>query len=388
MTVKQFLDRLQKGFVAAGVVLLSTVLLILVTEWAAGVALKKARKERPLLMLSYTDPEIRALYNTDQPDFYREVLAETWRMGETVYSPFVEYKMTPYRGRHYNITEQGFRPNGSEPQALNGPGRKIFVFGGSTALGSGVADQETIPAYLEQALRARGFADVQVFNFAVVSYFSTQERIAFARQLTAGQKPDVAVFIDGLNDFYYCTIPDQSSWNERLEQLTQARKRLPLSHEIAHRSNVVQWARHLGGDKSIVVREWGSFCKSESDTLGVIHRLDTNRRMLHGIAKELGIGLVLVHQPVPTWHYDNAKRPVAVQEEMLGYHANSARGYAAMQDLREKGALLSEDVLWLAELEPDANANAYIDTVHYSPRFNQAIAEAIAADIQGRGLLP
>ncbi len=377
-------DRIGRAFTFTAILLLNVIIAAALAEWAAGFALKHLRAKQPIYMLSYSDAEISALYNTDQPDRYREVIAEGWRMGDTVYSPFVEFRMAPYAGKTFTITEGGYRANGLSAQDLGQPGPKVFVFGGSTTMGSGVRDDETIPAGIERALHAAGRTDVQVFNFGVVSYFSTQEMIALQRLLTAGIKPDVAVFVDGLNDFYYCTVPDQSSWYERLVQTTRARSRMPLGLELANRSNVVQLARALGGDKGVITREWGSYCRSEEDVRKVIHRLDTNRRMIDAMAERLGFQAVFVQQPVPTYAYDNAKRPVPVKEEMLGYHVNSKAGYPLMAAMRADGSLWTRNLVWLAELEPENNA--YVDTVHYSPAFNDLIGSKIAEEILGRGL--
>lgn len=377
-------DRVGRVFTFTAIMLLNLVIATAVAEWAAGIALKRMRAQQPVYMLSYSDAEIAALYNTDQPDRYREVIAESWRMGDTVYSPFVEFRMAPFQGKTFTIAEDGYRPNRLSEQNLNRPGRKVFVFGGSTTMGSGVRDDETIAAGIERSLRAAGRDDVQVFNFGVVSYFSTQEVIALQRLLTAGVKPDVAVFVDGLNDFYYCTVPDQSSWYDRLMQLTRARSRMPLGVELANRSNVVQLARAVSGDKSVVVREWGSFCRGEDDVRRVVHRLDTNRRMVDAMAERLGFQAVFVQQPVPTYHYDNAKRPVPVKDEMLGYHVNAKTGYPMMASMRADGSLWTRNLLWLAELEPAANA--YVDTVHYSPAFNDLIGSKVAEEILRRGL--
>jgi len=380
-------SRFSRLFTAIAVIVLTTIICLALAEGGAGLALKRIRAARPLYMLSYSDDEITRLYGSADVQRYREVIAESWKMGDTVYSPFVEFRMAPTQGKWFNVTEEGFRSNGHGAQDLGRAGPKIFVFGGSTTMGSGVTDAETIPAYLEDSLRSAGKPDAQVFNFGAVAWFSTQERIALERLLTAGIKPDLAVFVDGLNDFYYCTVPDQSSWYERLMQTTRARSRQPLGIELAARSNVVQLARHFGGDKAVVVREWGSFCNSDADIDRIVRRLDTNRRIIDGMAERLGFKVLFVTQPVPTWHYDNAKRPVPVKEEMLGYHANSARGYARMAEMGAAGQLWQRNHLWLGELEPD-DSNAYIDTVHYSPAFNRAIADAIAHRVADDRLVP
>ena len=373
-------------FSGVAVTLLCMLIGLAFVEYMSGVVLRFIRDKRPAFAVNYTPDDIRKLYDTEEPKRYQEIMSESWRQSDTVYSPFAEFRMAPYQGKHFTITEDGYRGNGAEtPQDLNAAGPKVFVYGGSTTMGIGVADDETIPAYVDKALKAAGRADIQVFNFGVVSYFSTQERIALERHLTAGIKPDVAVFVDGVTDFYYCTIPDVSAWNERLTQLTRARARMPLSQELAHRSNVVQLARHLGGDKSIAVREWGSFCETEADVDKVVRRLDTNRRIIDATAERLGFKALFVQQPVPTYSYDNRKRPFPVKEEALGYHMNSARGYPKMAQMKADGKLWDHNLLWLPELEP-AEGNAYIDPVHYSPRFNKAIGEAIAASILAGGI--
>ncbi|SEH30391.1 SGNH/GDSL hydrolase family protein [Magnetospirillum fulvum] len=374
-------------FSTVAVTLLSAVIFIAAAEYGAGLILKQLRDKRPLFTVPDTDDNIRKLFDTDSPARYREIVSEAWRQADTVYSPFVEFRMPPYQSRHFNIVEDGYRLNGASPGDLRAAGPKVFVFGGSTTLGFGVGDDETIPAYVEQALKAAGRSDVQVFNFGVFSYYSTQERIALDRLLTAGIKPDVAVFVDGINDFYYCTIPDVSAWTERLAQLAQVRARVPILIELSRRSNLVHLARHLGGDKAVIVREWGSFCTGEGDVAKVAHRLDTNRRIIDATAERIGFKALFVQQPVPTYAYDNRKRPFPVQEEMLGYHMNSARGYPLMAQQRSQGQLWERGLLWLAELEP-AEGNAYIDPIHYSPRLNKAIGDKIAQAILAEGHLP
>lgn len=374
-------------FTAVAVILLCSVIGVTVAETASNWALKMLRAKRPSFAIGWTADDFRKLYDTDDFERYTQIMSEGWRQSDTVYSPFAEFRMSPYKGKYFTITEDGYRANGRDGQDLTAAGPKVFIYGGSTAMGIGVADEETIAAQVEKALRAAGRADVQVFNFGVVSYFSTQERIALERHLTAGVKPDVAVFVDGLNDFYYCTIPDVSAWNDRLTELTRARSRMPIALELSHRSSVVQLARHLGGDKSIMVREWGRFCDNEAEIEKVIARLDTNRRMIDATADRMGFKALFVQQPVPTYSYDNRKRPFPVKEEVLGYHMNSARGYPRMAQMLGQGQLWERGLLWLAELEP-ADANAYIDTVHYSPKFNKLIADRVSAAILDGGLLP
>ncbi|EME69619.1 hypothetical protein H261_12366 [Paramagnetospirillum caucaseum] len=373
-------------FSVLGLLLLALVVGIGGLELVAGWVVKLIRDKRPAFAVQLSDDDLRKLYNAEDVARYRDLLKQGWRQFDTVYTPFVEYRTAPYQGAHFTVSDDGIRGNGAGRPDLAAEGPKVFVFGGSTTLGAGVADDETIPAHLERALGAAGFGDVKVFNFGTVSYHSTQERIALERLLTAGIKPDVAVFVDGDADFYHCAVPDSSAWNERLSQITQARSRQPLWRELAARSHVLQMIRHLAGDKSVLVREWGRFCETDAEVDAVIRRLDTNRRMIDAMAERLGFRVLFVQQPVPTYSYDNRKRPFPVKEEALGYHMNAARGYPRMAEMKANGLLWDKGLLWLAELEP-LEGNAYIDAIHYSPAFNKAIGERIAATLSEGGPL-
>ncbi|MCR6628739.1 MAG: SGNH/GDSL hydrolase family protein [Magnetospirillum sp.] len=360
-------------------------MLLALAEWGAGFAMGKIRQNRGAATPSLSDQDIARLYDTDNPALYRAVLAEGDQLDEAVYSPLVEYRLPQRAGRHFTIAADGYRGNGSL-QDLGGPGAKVFVFGGSTTFGTGVPDGETLPAYLGEVLRAAG-KEVEVFNFGAPSYYSSQERIALERLLTNGIRPHVAVFVDGLADFQSCQLPDRTAWSDRLSQATQVAARLPLTAELANRSNLLALSRWLMGDEPAEAPNRTALCSSDAEVDKVIRRLDTNRRIIAALAEKLGFKAVFVQQPVPTFHYDNSKRPLPVKTELLAHHMNSAKGYPRMAEMRAAGQLLTDNTLWLAEVEP-AEGNAYVDTVHYSPRFNRALAEVIGRHILDASLLP
>lgn len=366
-------------------VTLGAILVLGLAEWGAGLAMGKIRQSRAAATPALNDQDIGRVYGTDNPSFYRTVLAETARLGEAVYSPLVEYRLPPFSGQTVTVTAEGFRGNGTA-QSLDAPGPKVFVFGGSTTFGTGVADGETLPAQLAEVLKAAG-KDVQVFNFGAPSYYSTQERIALERLLTDGIRPDVAVFVDGLSDFQACAFPDRTAWSERIEQATRVAARLPLTNELAGRSNLLALGRWLIGDEPAEAPHRAAQCASDAEVDKVIRRLDANRRIIAGMADRLGFKALFVQQPVPTFAYDNSKRAVPVDTDQLAHHMNSAKGYPRMVEMRAAGQLLADNTLWLAELEP-AEGNAYVDTVHYSPRFNRTLAEAVGRALIDSSMLP
>src|SRR5262249_15912744 len=105
-----------------------------------------------------------------------------------------------------NNHEAGFRLIGHDqgPWPPDKNVYNVFVFGGSTTWGGGNMDGETLPAYLQALLRQRAGTDrINGYNFGAGAHFSTQEVTYLQNRLRDGFIPDMAVFIDGLNDFYF-----------------------------------------------------------------------------------------------------------------------------------------------------------------------------------------
>jgi hypothetical protein len=371
-------------FAVTAKVVFSLVLAVAAGELGAGVALTQVGMAAPAEMPDYRPEDIARLYDTTDYRLYLDALAETWRAAETAYSPFVESAMAPFSGRHVAIDGGGARAGHRRLDAA-APGPKIFVFGGSTTFGMGVPGTETLPSFVEEALRAAG-KEAQVVNYGTIGHFSTPERILLERLLADGQKPDVAVFVDGLGDFQHCRSPERGEWSDRLAMAARLPAHLPLTQELAERSQMVRLVRTLT-DRGPERRAVMAGCSDDKAVERAAARLDANRRMIAGIADRMGFKVLFVQQPVPSFHYDNAKRPLPLKPHALEVAASAGTGTARMAEMKAAGTLFAADLLWLAELEP-AEGNAYIDAVHYSPRLNKAIADAVAKRIIEANWLP
>lgn len=104
--------------------------------------------------------------------------------------------------------------------------------------------------------------------------------------------------------------------------------------------------------------------------------------MAAAVAKAYGTVPVFVHQPVPSYAFDNSRRAVPVRENKSTPWVQMKRGYEIFSEKRAKGEAFNENVLWLEEAGIDKNM--YIDEVHYSPRFNRHIARQIHQFLQSR----
>ncbi|MBI3306596.1 MAG: SGNH/GDSL hydrolase family protein [Candidatus Omnitrophica bacterium] len=129
------------------------------------------------------------------------ILSETWNR-PLAYEPFTEFKEAPFSGQYIRVDSNGFRVSkGQGPWPPLRENFNIFILGGSTAFNYGVSDEETIASYLQEILASEVPGKrVFVYNFARGFYYSTQERILFEQLLLAGHIPDIALFIDGIND--------------------------------------------------------------------------------------------------------------------------------------------------------------------------------------------
>ncbi len=115
------------------------------------------------------------------------------------YQPFVGWRRTDCRSPNLNVID-GERvtvhPTEPSPSAVN-----IWCFGGSTMWGEGVRDGFTIASHLARIAQEAGH-DVRVRNLGESGWVFTQEALCFALHSRDGERPDIALFYDGVNDVF------------------------------------------------------------------------------------------------------------------------------------------------------------------------------------------
>lgn len=280
---------------------------------------------------------------------------------EWAYDPFTAFRIRPLRGRYINVSAAGFRLSGSaQPWPPSPRSYNVFLFGGSTTFGVGVPDDGTIAAFLQRELPS-----ARVYNFGVPAFYSSQERARFQQLLASGVKPDLAVFIDGMNEFLFTGEPEMTAQlRYGLDQITRP--------SIAGRTMFLLRALPL---TRIVL---GAVKPSEApapalDCQSLLARWDKNRKMIEASGAAFGVRTLFVWQPIPTYRY----------EERYNLFGDWSRG---MKDLNRcyeamaaRRATSGDNFLWLADLQQDRRENLYVDAGHYTAAFNQVIARAIAS---------
>lgn len=118
------------------------------------------------------------------------------------WEPYVYFRrIRPYHGKYVNIDSQGHRIT-PQPMTPTTPDARVFFLGGSTMWGSFQRDDHTVPAEASRRLQALVGAGhrIDVTNLGEQGWVNSQEVVELMLQLRAGQRPDVVVFMDGIND--------------------------------------------------------------------------------------------------------------------------------------------------------------------------------------------
>jgi hypothetical protein len=317
------------------------------------------------------------------------LLRETERFVRFEYEPFTEFRPPSFSGRFVNVSADGFRrvrdqgPWPPDPKAL-----RLFVFGGSTANGLGLADDATLPSRLQDRLRAAAPASrIDVYNFARPGYFSVQERILFEQLLLHGAAPDVAVFVDGLNEVFLGDhqVPPYP-WAGPKTQVLRALVERHGRGDLASRT--ADWLRALPLSSALArllprLLPDSAPPFSSGSAARAVARWPANRGLIEAAAARYGVRTLFVWQPVPFYRYDLAFH--LFREDGL-LPPPSTAGYDAARKAWEAREL-GPDVLWLADVQQARRENLYIDGFHYTAAFTDELAGRIAVEILAEGLL-
>lgn len=111
---------------------------------------------------------------------------------------------------------------------------------------------------------------------------------------------------------------------------------------------------------------------SQEQISKAIARFHLNHSIVEAIGQKFGISVLNVLQPVPTYGVGHKTSKVPQESLNFGDHTNSGLAYREM--LTPNGELHHQDAHTLNLANLGINEGMYIDTVHYSPIFNQKIA--------------
>ncbi len=325
--------------------------------------------------LGYSDDVIEVIYGKDSLEDYKTVLIQ--QSSGVEYHPFVEFKEMPRKGKYVSVSKDNLRCNINNDNSCNlafGKG-VIWVFGGSTVFGYGVKNSETIPAYLQSAM-----PQYKIVNMGQGSYYSTSESILFNEKLSSGIAPEIAIFIDGLNDFYYNEFPNNSAISPILKKLYSTNN-LDIIYKVKtllKKSRLISLLHHkLDKSWTEMMDSKNHIVKDDKILNKVINRLSFNFLLRTEVGKINDVRVLNILQPVPGYGVGHKFSNVPQNLLRLGDHLNSGRGYEL---IAEKGLDPRAHYLDLSNFA--INTPMFIDSVHYSPEFNKDIAVKIKETLE------
>jgi len=325
-----------------------------------------------MLYDNYSKEMIWEGYPNLKPEEVTRLLDETWSRPR-IFESYTGYREIPVSGKYVNVTENGFRRVSFSDEQSLWPISKdffnIFIFGGSTTFGYGVSDEETIPAHI-QKLILKNNKKVRVYNFGRAAYFSIQERVLFEKLLLAGHKPDLAIFIDGLNDFFH--YDDNPEYTDQMSLLFAKDTKVILKEalDLIPLKKLISFSWLNNKNNSSIIIE-----KDEKFIDFVLLRYLNNKKIIESVAKNFDINTVFVWQPVPVYSYDLSKHPF-VNKNNLNNYTQIKFGYESFFDTWNKTGI-SNNFVWCANEGLKVSSRAYIDLVHYSNAMNLSVASCV-----------
>ncbi|HKS05478.1 MAG TPA: SGNH/GDSL hydrolase family protein [Gemmatimonadaceae bacterium] len=260
----------------------------------------------------------------DTVPWAREYLADHEKEERVLWEPFVYVRNPTFRGTQMNVDSAGHRV--VPGPALKAPRRlRVFFLGGSTAFGWFQRDAYTLPSLTAARLReiVPANVDVDLTNFGTPGHTFTQEVVMLMLRLRNGERPDVVVFYDGINDVSSviqrgiggepqnetrrsadfergrAAIEDAATgWRNDLRALARLSAGVLARSELAKRISA-------GRDST------APLVPADSATARLVSAYVGNVQVVEGLAKAFGFDVIYVWQPA----FLSTTKPLTTREQ-------------------------------------------------------------------------
>lgn len=306
------------------------------------------------------NPEAQKLVRPDSSDAYNDLVTkETALSNRYEYSPWIEFKNADYKGSWMNIDN---RVRKSVPDSYINPAANdtllIYFFGGSTTFGFNVADFETIPSIFVQQYKERypNAKSIKVVNFGCPNYYTYQELVLFTNLIFEGHKPDIAVFFDGLNDFWFGQMlyHNQSFYSFYFRK-SYFSAQPPSMEELWFKDSLQALFKTPAGISE----------KDYSDRL--MENFFKNIDNIRKAATMTNTKTYFFCQPVPFYKYPNQ-----VNDHVVFRDSNTRFNY--IYPILEKKAPSVDNFTFLGDILENEKGHPFVDGFHYGPKVHKNIA--------------
>ena len=334
-----------------------------------------------------------------------------------VFDPYKNLLPTPNyvdtRGIEHNA--QGFRRSEDVLREKPEGTYRVFLMGGSTAYGLGglwahlqeeyavLDNTETIDAYLEAELQgALPDRRVEVINAAITSTW-THHSLIYVNQAILGYDPDMILFLDGFNDFYYTNLGHDQFGSYSYNLPSRVIMGEPSVSALAY-ANGWWWFRrsalaHLVGRGLRVVKLIIKGKPEQApvnvarDLAGLSQVFPQNALAMHRriglILKDVGVVPVFMLQPMLALERD--KPMPEIERQLFEFNIESYRPnyepfiHQARDTVSAYEQAMAEEIgaefLDLTRIFRDVPGQIYTDYAHLTPEGNALLAGYVAERI-------
>jgi hypothetical protein len=338
---------------------------------------RTTRPDRAAIADAYGGAEWAAGYF----DEFRRAVRVEWK-------PYVEWWQRPFRGDYVTLDDRGLRPTPGEK--AGGGAVRILCFGGSTMMGMGARDDRTIPAILARQLAERGHG-VSVTNYGQLGHNSTQEVITLQQLLKSGERIDIALFYDGVNEL---ACAEQTGHADGLFNEARRRAEFNLLHPDRRRDLIaaaligsmprtLRRLRRLTGLRLRGPLQWEQADLFRVDLAELARKVAAtylgNIRLVRLLARDYGFQPLFFWQPIITTKQSKTRDE---QRWLDDYTIDPERRHllyaAILGEYRRCPELVgASDAVDLSAVFDDWKDPVYIDLYHLSEAGNAAVAAAM-----------
>jgi len=208
--------------------------------------------------------------------------------------------------------------------------------------------------------------------------------------------PNVAVFIDGLNDFAQpdgkpARTDDLKKFMSRGDEplVYTLMRDLPITKVLLSLLPTANVDSSRGGSRTDPTRH-GSRDETKGVDAGIIEevveRYLINKKMIEAVSRAFRVTPVFVWQPVPVHEYDQ-RYNIFGGFDYWSHAPVLKAGYAMMAKM-SKSEAFGKDFIWCADIQKGSKKPLYVDAVHYSGEMAKMIAKRIIDVMKTRDLLP
>jgi lysophospholipase L1-like esterase len=288
-----------------------------------------------------------------RPQFTKQqndsIVAEMNSINFAVYQPWVAFSFGNYHGKYVNASNQ-IRLSVPETSKESSNPKIVWFLGGSTTFGFNVTDSETIPSAFVREYSKVSQESIKVINYGVPYYYSYHELILLSDQLFRGNKPDIVIMLDGLNE---CGAPSASIFRNPYNTPDMQKLFNPDMYSYP---------------KGFTYSDFVDSTQVEKGSQTIVQNYLQNIQHVKHLADQYGFKLYCFWQPVPYYNYDRTADPFCAKKMKKQFEF-------VYPSIKEKDKEV-DYLYYLGDMIQNEKL-PFIDSVHYSPRMNQLIAKRI-----------